>query len=182
MGIINRIGDLGTFSVETGEVTEITIRNGDRIVRRESVESFRRLSEKYIPLNGKREFVKCFRDIFEPLCKTLSPVEMWVAMAVVPLITTNSGILEYRNGKKVTTAGICGMYREKMSDRSIYRGIAGLVEKGVLAKCRVGGKALLVANPYIYQRGTQVNATLIGLFEDTEWAKWAQESPSISRK
>lgn len=182
MGIVNRMGELGTFVLETGEVSELTIREGDRIVRRESVESFRRLSEKYVPLNGRREFVKCFRDIFEPLCKALSPVEMWVAMAVVPLIATNSGILEYRNGKKVTTAGLCEMYWKEMSDRSIYRGIAGLVEKGVLAKCRVGGKALLVANPYIYQRGTQANATLLGLFEDTEWAIWAKESPSISRK
>lgn len=30
MGIVNQIGELGTFSVETGEVTEITIRKGDR--------------------------------------------------------------------------------------------------------------------------------------------------------
>ncbi len=130
MGIINRIGDLGTFSVETGEVTEITIRNGDRIVRRESVESFRRLSEKYIPLNGKREFVKCFRDIFEPLCKTLSPVEMWVAMAVVPLITTNSGILEYRNGKRSPPPGYVGCTGRKCAIAPSIAGSLGWWKKG----------------------------------------------------
>ena len=170
MAIVNRGSPLLTVDTETREITPLVINSGDRIVRGESIRSFMEMQDKYVPLNGGRDFVKIFPDIAERLFRKLSPIESSTLYLILPFVGANHGILIHGNGEFVTRKYIVEHYGDAVSARTIDRAMHGLFRKGVLAKCYIKDKVAYIANPYIFQRGSKANATLLALFENTEWS------------
>lgn len=171
MSLVNRGSALLTVDSGTGELTPIVINTGDRIVRRESVASYRELQDKYVPLNSGREFVKLFPDVAAMLFRRLSAVELSVLYLLLPYVGANHGILVHGNGEFVTRKFLVMQYADVVSARTIDRALSGLVAKGVLAKCYIRGKTAYIANPYLFQRGSKANATLLTLFDKAGWAR-----------
>lgn len=169
MGFVNNGNPLYTIDSDTGEYTGLVIGSGDRVVRSKSVESFKKLQDDYIPFNDGRDFVKVFPDLAAKLCKRLTPLEMWCVIAIQPYIASNSGILMYRNGKFLSRGYLVDEYKNDQSERNIDRALSGLISKGILAKCKIGGKVAYIANPHVFQRGSKANATLLSLFRYTDW-------------
>lgn len=170
--MINRGDALLVVESGTGSVAAV-VEPGDsiRIVRGESIRSFQALRDTMIPLNNGREFVKLFPDVSAALSRRLTPIELSVLFLVIPFIGMNSGILVHGNGEFVTRKYLVALTEGQYSTRALDRALSGLVAKGVLAKCYIRGKTAYIANPYLFQRGSKANATLLTLFDKAGWAR-----------
>ena len=170
MNIRNNGAPVRMFEMETGEDIGIEVNSGDmiRVIRGESIASFKALLENSVVINSGREFIKQFPEISERLCNALTPQEMWLLTALIPYVGANSGVLKLSNGEFLSRRHIVERYHN-VSDRTIERSLSGLVEKGVLAKCYVKNKRAFIMNPYVLHRGSKANATLLTLFSKTEW-------------
>lgn len=138
--------------------------------------NFKRLREEYVPCNDGRGFVKMFPDIAGKLLRGLCPSELWLMVALLPYIGANSGILQHPNGRFLTRGNLVEQYADIQSTRTVDRALSGLLTKGILAKCIIRGRAAYLANPYVFQRGNQANATLLTLFDPSRWKSGAGET------
>lgn len=122
-----------------------------------------------------RSFVKQFPDVSERLCRVLNANEVWLYNFLIPFVCTNSGVLKAPGGVVIDRPALVSLAAEYMSQPTVYRTVAGLLAKGVLARCYVQDEQLYVMNPYVCHRGSRANATLLTLFQNTEWAKGARK-------
>lgn len=174
MDIINNANGMILSDVDTGEVLVDSIQPGDkvRIIRKEQLEAKRRLEADTVPLNNGRKFIKQFPDMSARLCERLTPNAVWLLNLLMPYVGMNSGIIRHRNGAFVKRTDIVRLCGTILAERTADRAISELCEKGVLAKCTVKNKRAFIMNPYVMQNGSRANATLLGLFKDTEWVKY----------
>ncbi len=173
MDIINNTGGMALVEKETGAVVVEDIEPGDkvRIIPAVQLNAKKAMETDNVVLNNGRRFVKQFPDLSARLCERLSPNAVWVLQMLIPYVGINSGILRYRNGnvlKRVDIVRLCGV---GLAERTADRAVSELCELGVLAKCTVQGKRAFIMNPHVLHNGSRANATLLGLFKDTEWAK-----------
>lgn len=169
---INNRADTSLIDVDTGEVvTTIGVGDKVRITRKASIDSFAKFQSETVELNSGRQFVKQFPDISERICSVLNANEVWLFTFLTPYIGTNSGVLKLSNGWTIGKTEIVKLVSHSMSKTTTYRTIDGLLSKGVLARCYVQNEMYYVVNPYVCQRGSKANATLLTLFSKTEWAK-----------
>lgn len=171
---INNVSESYLVNSDTGSVVTV-IRPQDRVrvIRKESIENFQKLKDESVLINADRQFVKQFPDIAEKLCTELNPNEIWLLTFLIPYIGTNSGILKLPGGKLMGKADVVKLAASSMSKTVVYRTIAGLLDKGVLARCYVQNDMYYIVNPYVCHRGNKANATLLNLFKNTKWAKEA---------
>ena len=176
MDIINNANGMILSDEETGEVLVDGIQPGDkvRIIRKEQLEAKQRLEANTVPCNTGRKFIKQFPDLSARLCERLSPNAMWLLNLLMPYVGMNSGIVRYRNGSFVKRTDIVRLCGAALAERTADRAVSELCEKGVLAKCTVQGKRAFIMNPYVLHNGSRANATLLGLFKDTEWASFGR--------
>jgi hypothetical protein len=172
MDFTNNLSSMRLIEDETGAVLDVAIHKGDkvRIIRKEQQEAKRKYEENTVALNTGRKFVKQFPDMSARLCRRLSPNAVWLLNMLTPYVGVNSGILRYKNGgflKRIDILGLCG---ETMSEATVDRVVAELCQRGILAKCAIENRRAFIMNPYVMQNGSRANATLLALFEDTEWA------------
>lgn len=179
MGFRNNGSPLYTVDSETGEITPLIIDTGDRVVRSRSVQSYKEIREEYVALNEGRPFIKLFPDMAAALMERLTATEMQTLFLLLPYVGMNSGILMHQNGKFLTRKHLISCYADARSTRTLDRSMQGLVKKGVLAKCYIQDKMAYIANPYLFQRGSKANATLLTLFEKTEWVSLWRKRKSI---
>lgn len=167
---INNRSCVGLVDEDTGEIFQ-TVGVGDqiRIIRKSSIESFKRISEETVSVNSGRDFVKQFPDISEKLCKLLIPVELWTLNFLIPYVGINSGILKTVSGEFITREYMLEKCKGVVSRSTIDRSLAGLVGKGVLAKCYIKNKKCYIMNPFVCHRGSKANETLLGLFQHSGW-------------
>ena len=171
MGFQNNGSPLYTVDSQTGELTPLVIDTGDRVIRSRSVQSYREIREEYVSLNEGRPFIKLFPDMAAALTERLTAAEIQTLFLLLPYVGINSGILMHTNGKFLTRKHMVSRYADARSTRTLDRSMQGLVRKGVIAKCYIQEKMAYIANPYLFQRGSKANATLLTLFEKTEWAE-----------
>ena len=172
MRLVNSGAPLYIVSADTGEsVLEVAPGDTVTLTRAASRAHFRQIREDYVPCNDGRGFVKLFPDIACRLLRSLCPSELWLMMALIPYIGTNSGILQHPNGQFLTRGHLVKQYAELQSARTVDRALSGLLEKGVLAKCTIRKRVAYLANPYVFQRGNQANSTLLGLFDPVRWGE-----------
>lgn len=170
MKLHNEGAPLCLVDTDTGE-SLLTVDTGDTVTltRAASKICFKRLREEYVPCNDGRGFVKLFPDIAGQLLHCLSAAELWLLVALLPYIGLNSGILQHPNGRFLTRGNLVEQYADIQSARTIDRALSGLLAKGVLAKCTIRNRSAYLANPYVFQRGQQANATLLSLFDPARW-------------
>lgn len=173
MDIVNNAGNMLLVEEETGSLVDM-IGQGDtvRIIRENQKAAKRRMDAETISFNSGRKFVKQFPDLSARLCERLSPNAVWLLNLLAPYVGMNSGIVRYRNGTFVKRTDIVKWCAATMSERTADRAVTELCERGVLAKCTVRNKKAFIMNPYVMQNGSRANATLLGLFKDTEWVNY----------
>ena len=161
MDIINNANGMILSDEETGEVLVDGIQPGDkvRIIRKEQLEAKRRLEADTVPLNSGRKFIKQFPDMSARLCERLTPNAVWLLNLLMPYVGMNSGIIRHRNGAFVKRTDIVRLCGTVLAERTADRAVSELCEKGVLTTAGM-------------QNGSRANATLLGLFKDTEWVKY----------
>ncbi len=174
MDIINDVGGMLLVERETGTVLVDDIGPGDkvRIIPAVQVTAQKAMQADAVDFNTGRRFVKQFPDLSGRLCERLSPNAVWLLTMLIPYVGINSGLLRYRNGQFVKRTDIVRLCRSALAERTADRAVSELCDKGVLAKCTVQGKRAFLVNPYVLHNGSRANATLLGLFKDTEWASF----------
>lgn len=141
-----------------------------KVISKEQLEARRKMEQHSVPLNTGRKFIKQFPDLSARLCERLSPNAVWLLCTLTPYIGMNSGILRFRNGQFLKRVDIWRICEGSMPERTADRAVTELCVRGVLAKCTVENRRAFLVNPYVMQNGSRANATLLTLFQDTEWA------------
>lgn len=174
MDIVNNVGGMFLVEKETGTVVVEDIEPGDkvRIIPAVQVTAKKKLESDTVAFNTGRRFVKQFPDLSGKLCEHLTPNAVWLLQLLIPFVGINSGILRHRNGVVLKRTDIVRLCGAALAERTADRAVSELCEKGVLARCTVQGKRAFIMNPYVLHNGSRANATLLGLFKDTEWAKF----------
>jgi hypothetical protein len=172
--IVNNAANMLLVEESTGAVILDGIEPGDkvRVIPAEQIEAKRKMEADTVVCNGGRRFVKTFPDMSAKLCERLSPNAVWMLHALTPYVGINSGIVRYRNGNVLKRSDIVKLCGSVLAERTADRAVSELCERGVLAKCTVQGKRAFIMNPYVMHNGSRANATLLGLFKDTEWTNF----------
>lgn len=178
MDIVNHTAGMLLMEKETGAVVLEDIEPGDkvRVIPSAQLTAKQRMETDTVACNGGRRFVKAFPDLASRLCERLSPNAVWVLHVLIPYVGINSGILRHRNGVVLKRTDIVRMCVAVLAERTADRAVSELCERGVLAKCTVQGKRAFIMNPYVIHNGSRANATLLGLFKETEWASFGRKN------
>lgn len=155
---------------KTGEITN-ELFPGDKIVK---VKQSEYVQNNYANFQKGKGFTKTFDSVVMPLYIKLSAKEFAIAMALKPLISYGDGILRYE-GKYATSKDISIILQEDYGN--IKRNISKLIEYEVLKRIEKPSelresrkKKCLVANPYIYMRGQDIETDTVKMFMNTYWA------------
>lgn len=155
---------LKLINTDTGEV-KAEMMPGDRIVRKKSIDYL----TSTVEVNKDEPFVKVYTRTMFKVAQTLTGTENQFVNYLMQYIQYNSYVLANDNGKVLRR---CNMISETgLSETSIDRLLAGLVDKQILAKTRTGGDLQFYANPYLFGKGKRVNSTIEKMFSNTRWAK-----------
>jgi len=150
----------------SGEIID-GLRDGDRILR----------SESYDYLTDRAKIEGGYIKIQDTAADMLSRADdltlggFQVMLRLIPYIRFDTGELAYTNGASINTTHIKKIC-EGMSDRTVTRALAVLLEQDVIGKWqREGRKNAYYVNPFIFMRGERVGKTLLNMFKNTKWAK-----------
>ncbi len=113
-------------------------------------------------LNKKREFTKVFKDLSEIVDDLSSPAAKFLCK-LIWYVRYTSNLIAYPNGVPLTHKNISEIM--KCSMVTTKRVMSELVDKKVVARCRVGKSYKYFANPYIFCKGASFNATLVEMFK-----------------
>jgi hypothetical protein len=158
------------MSNETGEIVG-SIGYGDSIRRKEQDEHFKEYDDNF---NEGEKFVKIFDKTLSQLIKKLTNGEIAFVIKLLPYISFKDGILRDENKKILTINNLAE--KMELTHEGVRKVLMSLIAKGVLGEHRTGcidnpkiiNKCITV-NPFIFMKGKQMNRTIIGLFEKTEW-------------
>lgn len=143
------------------------LNEGDRIVRKKSIEYLKNTDE----LQKTEMYVKFFLKSASVLAREkMSSTAMSVCLEMLQYIRYDTGYLAYENGIKLTLEDIknkCNF----ISSASVVRAIDELVDKKIFARVKTGKENNYLVNPYIFMRGARVNKTLSKTFETSRWAR-----------
>lgn len=154
---------------ETGEILS-EIYEGDRIVHQKDED------EKTIDgFNHGKKFVKLYAGVSQLRGKgkdKLSDKEFAVTIALSDFVCFEDCCLReggHRNGKILTQAELAT--KLDMQYKNFNNTFRSLRKKMVLGTFHTGGEEYITVNPWIFTRGTRVNATVAAYFESSVWAK-----------
>lgn len=152
--------------MDTGEVTEFG--EGDRILRKASLDSFSRIKEKKKQYEDWQinTFIKGNIEELRKVMKELDVYEKAFLYSIIPYISYEDCCLKYDNGKEIgfdTLVEITGISKGKLSSV-----IASLVEKDILYKGKNSRNVQYFVNPWLFCKGNRINKVLKTMFKNYE--------------
>ena len=155
-GTKNPVADI--VSHETGEVIN-TLYEGDRTVRKESVEY----------LNGIREwkmehYFKGHIGEIEKWMGDLNTAEKALLFSIVPQISYTDCHLQYSNGQDIGTEDLVKI--SGMARGTVYETINSLIKKDILYKGRNSKGRQYFINPWLFCKGNRINIVLQTMFKN----------------
>lgn len=147
---------------EAGEVVDI-LQPGDKIVRRESTDSYHGLVESKT-LMANSYFVGIYLDSASYLSKRLKPTAVSMLWAVLPYIEPLTYRLMIKRDNVLTKANLLDV--TGVCKRSMEVSLKELIAENCLAVSPYNGKWSLVANPYLFKSGGKVMKSTASLFSD----------------
>ncbi|HHX60331.1 MAG TPA: hypothetical protein GX707_06290 [Epulopiscium sp.] len=158
-------------SDNTGEITD-AIYPGDRIVRGESSESYR----KYVKNKSKDEpsyqkwdldnFYRANISELTLLLEDLSQTEKAFLFSISPYISFEDCHLKYHNNADMGTEDLVRI--TKMPRNTVYKTIKSLIDKDVLYKGMNSKTRQYFVNPWIFSKGSRINKVLKTMFGNYE--------------
>ena len=169
--IVNNASGMVLVEKETGAVVEnIGVGDKVRIIPAVQLTAQKEMKADTIPFGCGRRFVKLFPDNSKRLCERLSPNALWILQRLVPYVGMNGGVLRHSNGKPLKRADVARLCLPTLAERTADRAVTELCNCGVMGKAFLNGKRVLLINPYVLQNGSNASASLLKVFEETEWA------------
>lgn len=148
-----------------------TLGYGDKVIREEQMKHYEEFDDSF---NKGENFVKIFNKTLNKLATKLTNGEIAFVIKLLPFISYNDGILRDEN-KKIVDLNDLSEYMG-LTHEGVRKVIVSLISKGVLGEHKTGSidnpkilNKCITVNPFIFMKGKQMNRTIIGLFENTEW-------------
>ena len=171
----------GVIDYDTGEVTD-EFYEGDRYRKYKASDSKKRddyLKTHILGFNKDKSFVKLFDAVIPILNEHLTPPEFKLAICLASHVSHEDCILRKANrvdSSPLDIHDVCKIYGYKYDYcRKLFR---KLISKGIIGKHITGSiipeydgdiKEIYTVNPYVYFRGINVNASVIGFYKDSGW-------------
>ena len=130
------------------------LEDGDRVLRRKSIESF----EKSVEI--KMRFAKVNFLVFGDICRKYS-----IFPYLVQYVGYMSGKLVFRNGKDITRNNLPKIC--KVSVATVNRQLSGLISDDIIKPVKQDGKTIYFMNPYIVHLGKKINLSTYEMFKNT---------------
>lgn len=161
---------------ETGVVVD-NLKIGDKVVKQENVIARNDYLQTYdLDFQKDKKFVKVFNGMNE-IRKNLTGNEALILLGMLDFVSYDDGIIRqggHGNGKILNTKELA----EEMGVQyeNLRKVITSLTKKGVIGIHKTGSRdnpdsliKSIIVNPYIFMRGTKMNKTILGLFEQSKW-------------
>lgn len=167
---------------ENGEIKDkiyssrvVGLNDGDRIVRKKSIEHFKRKKEeKEDKLFDDGGYINVVSDTFTKvgirelkyILKELNVFEKAFILGCMPYVGYEDCRIKKNNGMPLSVddfVWMCGMSKSKT-----YDVISSLIDKHVLYKRKEKNKISYYINPWIVFRGIKLNSNLKNMFGDYE--------------
>lgn len=162
---------------ETGEI-EGYIREGDKIIKRESTKAYKENQSKYEP-NDTRKFTKTFHNE----CRKLTQMRLnnKISIAAELLFRTLGDYLDFTgdnivkiNNQAMGTKTI-GEQLLNYSRSQTIKLINELIELNLIAKVKRGRNVIYIVNPEFYHRGKVLKTTATIFRIKTDNIEWDEE-------
>lgn len=161
---------------ENGEIVEefngkriVGLNDGDRVVRKASIEYFKNKKEQYVVKNVggyynclSETFTKVNIEEMRLLLGALDVCECCFLFAVLPYVGYLDCKIRYDNGKCLSVKDFVRL--TNMSSSKVYKVIKSLEDKAVI--CKV--KKEYYVNPWLFSRGNKIDKCLKGMFGEYE--------------
>lgn len=142
--------------------TIIKLGNGDRIVRKQSIDYF----------EDTKEIKKRFVKVNDNAVGTLYVYGKYICL-LLKYVGYMDGILRFNNGIYLSNKSISKIF--KISERNTIKILDDLIKEDVIHKHKDKNKNYYTFNPYIASKGKRVSIDLYNEFKMTEWATKSQE-------
>lgn len=167
------------INAETGQVVD-ELFVGDKIVKmKDKKAKMEYLSNHMLDFNKNRSFVKMF-DFDKDILDEINGNEAIFILKLFNYISYEDGVIRrggHRNGKILNMKDLSSEINIPYD--SLRRIIVSLTKKGVLytgkIACSEDPSHLvkgIVANPYLFMRGSKMTYSTLNLFENTKWANY----------
>ncbi|NLB78071.1 MAG: hypothetical protein GX796_04275 [Clostridiaceae bacterium] len=157
-------------NTETGEI-EHELQKGDRIVRKNSVESLIKKqrkdkdTEQRVTLEWNLEnFFKVHVPEMRLWMKDLSQTERAFLFSITTYVSYEDCHLQYDNGADIDSEDLVAI--TGLSRSVVYQTINSLVNKDILYKGRNSVNRQYFANPWLFCKGNRVNKVLKTMFKN----------------
>ena len=135
------------------------LRDGDRILRKESVEKL----EGQEPWSF-RSFAVMNTDEMQKVVAELDRNEKAVFCVLIPYVQYATCLLAYSNGRCITSGDMAEL--TGFSRHTAEAALCGLVKKNILCKVRNSKEVQWYINPYLVCKGRVINKTLKTMFRN----------------
>lgn len=152
--IINTISD---------DEAVIKIGNGDRVVRKKSLEYF----------EDTKELKKRFIKVNDQALSMLHTYGKYIC-CLLKYVGYLDGVLKFNNGIYLSNRTISKIFN--VNERNTVKILNDLVQEDVIHKHKIKNKNYYTFNPWIASRGKRVAIELYNEFKMTEWATKSQDA------
>lgn len=152
------------MNTDTGEI-EYNLREGDslRVYTKEQKDYM--ANHKVIKKNNS--FVKVYKDTIGILaCEDLTKSDYKLILIALAYLDKTSGVL-IEDGVNISKARFLEL--SKMSHNTFNESVNRLIKLNIMARTKSGRNSVYIMNPFIFQNGTYINATLYRIFKKSKW-------------
>ena len=152
------------MNTDTGEI-EYSLREGDslRVYTKEQKDYV--ANRKYIKEKGL--FVKLHKDVMVLLAREdLSKSEYKIIFIALAYLDKTSGVL-IEDGVNISKARFLEL--TELSHNTFNESVNRLIKLNIMARTKSGRNSIYLMNPFIFQNGTYINATLYRIFKKSKW-------------
>lgn len=152
------------MNTDTGEI-EYSLREGDslRVYTKEQKEYM--TNRKYIKEKGL--FIKLHKDVMVLLAREdLSKSEYKIIFIALAYLDKTSGVL-IEDGVNISKARFLEL--TELSHNTFNESVNRLIKLKIMARAKSGRNSIYLMNPFIFQNGKYINATLYRIFKKSKW-------------
>ena len=152
------------MNTDTGKI-EYSLREGDslRVYTKEQKEYT--ANRKVIKKNNT--FVKIYKDTIGILAREdLTKSDYKLILIALAYLDKTSGVL-IEDGVNISKARFLKL--SDMSHNTFNESVNRLIKLNIMARSKSGRNSIYLMNPFIFQNGTYINATLYRIFKKSKW-------------
>ena len=152
------------MNTDTGEI-EYSLREGD------SIRVYTKEQKDYVAnrkvIKKNNSFVKVYKDTIGILDREdLTKSDYKLILLALAYLDKTSGVL-IEDGVNISKARFLEL--SDMSHNTFNESVNRLIKLNIMARTKSGRNSVYIMNPFIFQNGTYINATLYRIFKKSKW-------------